>query len=401
MAGILKTFPQNKHELKRQEDEYWQKLRQADNDRRSREATLQHLQPYIQTEQLRQQQQVQQLQQQYRLQQQLLSQQQKRLAEELEWLRQHQQKQAAAIERQQQQQQQKKPVVGETARLVQDDAVLSQQQLRERERQAALAIERQQQDAWNCFTLSKDHHEQTTERQQRQQPDIRLEQRQRQVETEQQQRRVQAELNERQQVEREKLLQLYKLRKQQEQQVAEQRHRLQQALLSSNLQQYQQQPVDESVQNERSCETDEVLSELMGSGPPCVQESNNTQQQPHVSSAPQPWNQALTTDNKTQVDVDAKDEDDASEEEDHPGHYNQQAQNQQYDWRGLRRISKAYVPMPRLKRGRKGRGDLFEDDYHAGFNKMEIQALSTAGKAAYEAQRQKRQQHEEPVVELE
>ncbi|KAF9911528.1 hypothetical protein EC991_003331 [Linnemannia zychae] len=400
MEGILKTFPQDKGSPKRQEEEYWQKLRKVDNDRGSREAILQHLQPYIQTEQLRQQQQqVQQIQQQYRLQQQLLYQQQKRLAEELEWLRQHQQKQAAVIERQQQQQ--RMQMVGEKESVIQADAVWSQKQHMERDIQAALAAERQQQDAWNFFTMSEDYQEKTVDRHQQQpQTDIRPKpQQHRQVEIEQQQGRVQVGLDERQRIERDQLQQLYMLRKKQEQQVVEQRQRQEQIILKN----MHLQPFDHPLPHERPCQIDEVHSELRGSGPLCEQQPNSAQQleQTFVSYPPQPWNYTLTSSTDNQAGVDAEEEDKVSEEEFRSGYYNQQVQNIQYDWRGLRRINKAFVPMPRLKRGRKGRGDLFQDDYHAGFNKTEILALSTAGKATYEAQRQKRQQYEEPIVDLE
>ncbi|KAF9104364.1 hypothetical protein BGX29_002048 [Mortierella sp. GBA35] len=60
---------------------------------------------------------------------------------------------------------------------------------------------------------------------------------------------------------------------------------------------------------------------------------------------------------------------------------------------------KAYVPPKgrgRRLRSRKGRGDLFEDDYHAGYNKDEIYVMSATRKAEYEADRQKRQHHDAP-----
>ncbi|KAK3824082.1 MAG: hypothetical protein J3R72DRAFT_458590, partial [Linnemannia gamsii] len=402
MEGILHTLPQGIDELKRQEEKYWRQLQQADNDRRSREAILRHLQPYIETERLRQQQQqVQQLQQQYRLQQQLLSQQQKRLAEELEWIRLHQQKQTAAIGRQQQQQQQQKK---------KKDVVLAENMTRvgvnvwnpqHHEGQAVLTVERHQQDTSNWFTLSKDHEQPQQSYAQEDQ------QRQRQAEVEHQLSREQAELDERQRVERDEIWQLYKLRKQQEQQLVEERQRRyllqpqQQAILSDKL---QQQACEIFLQYEPSSRK---ASEPMEPGPTPVQESNLHEQQlfiqPFISSTLPSWDQALNSNHIENQAADEDDDDEANEGQDHPGqHYNShQEQSQQYDWRGLRRISKIYTPIPRCKRGRKGRGDLFEDDYHAGYNKIEIQALSTAGKAAYEAQRQMRQQHDEPTLDLE
>ncbi|KAF9079805.1 hypothetical protein BGX23_003195 [Mortierella sp. AD031] len=62
---------------------------------------------------------------------------------------------------------------------------------------------------------------------------------------------------------------------------------------------------------------------------------------------------------------------------------------------------KAYTPPSgrgRRMRSRKGRGDLFEFDHHAGYNKDEILAMSSARKAAYEAQRLKCQQQEVPPL---
>ncbi|KAG0279546.1 hypothetical protein BGZ96_001933 [Linnemannia gamsii] len=149
-----------------------------------------------------------------------------------------------------------------------------------------------------------------------------------------------------------------------------------------------------------------MYSELIESGPPHGQEPNKTRHQNHYTynrpliPAPQNWVQStFATNNGNKDDIEYRDDDGDDElDEDYLGqYYNQQAPNQQqHDWRDLRRLGKVYVPLPRRKRGRKGRGDLFEDDYHAGFNKIEIQALSTVGKAAYEAQRQKRQYHEAP-----
>ncbi|KAG0273632.1 hypothetical protein BGZ95_010562 [Linnemannia exigua] len=53
---------------------------------------------------------------------------------------------------------------------------------------------------------------------------------------------------------------------------------------------------------------------------------------------------------------------------------------------------------PRQKKGRKGRGDLYQDDYHAGFSKSEIQAMSSERKAEYEVRKLKRQMHETTVA---
>ncbi|KAF9151426.1 hypothetical protein BG015_006687 [Linnemannia schmuckeri] len=163
----------------------------------------------------------------------------------------------------------------------------------------------------------------------------------------------------------------------------------QQAILSNILQ--QQSP---------STERDDGYSELIRSGPPQIQESKSHKPRPQYNRplipAPQNWVQStFDTDNNNQGGIEDKYDDDEELEEDyHSGQqYHQQAQQ---DWRDLRRLNKIYVPLPRLKRGRKGRGDFFKDDYHAGYNKIEIQALSSARKAAYEAQRQNHQYHNTP-----
>ncbi|KAG0271902.1 hypothetical protein BGZ95_000227 [Linnemannia exigua] len=230
-------------------------------------------------------------------------------------------------------------------------------------------------------------------------------QRQRQTEVEHQQSREQAELDERQRVERDEIWQLYKLRKQQEQQLVEERQwryqlqQQQQATLSDKFQQHVSETLLQYEPPSRKA------PEPMEPGPSLVQESNKAPQfiQTFVSSTPQSWSQALTADHVESQVADEDEDDEASDREGHPRQYynSQHTQSQQYDWRELRRISKVYTPMPRRKRGRKGRGDLFEDDYHAGFNKIEIQSLSTAGKAAYESQRQRRQQHDAPALDLE
>ncbi|KAF8923987.1 hypothetical protein BGZ47_004327, partial [Haplosporangium gracile] len=65
-------------------------------------------------------------------------------------------------------------------------------------------------------------------------------------------------------------------------------------------------------------------------------------------------------------------------------------QDTDYARRGLRKTEKAYIPPPtgkgRRRRGRKGKGDLFEHDYHAGYSKPEILAMSSERKATFEAQ---------------
>ncbi|KAK3821891.1 MAG: hypothetical protein J3Q66DRAFT_334587 [Benniella sp.] len=60
------------------------------------------------------------------------------------------------------------------------------------------------------------------------------------------------------------------------------------------------------------------------------------------------------------------------------------------NWRTRRRTEKAEQSAKscgRRKRGRKARGDLYEDDYHAGHTKQEIQDKSRQQKAGYEARR--------------
>ncbi|KAG9069567.1 hypothetical protein KI688_010471 [Linnemannia hyalina] len=363
-----------------QEQEYWKHLRQADNDHRSREAILRHLQPYIETERLRQhQRQVHQLQQQNHLQQQLLSQQEKRLAEELEWLQRHQRKQAAAIERQRQAallRGGQKAQAGGEGEIQQDDrsGLVKQGAL------VGLSV----QELWGRIPSTKNHI-QPNERHQHQQ----------QTQPHQQQTQQQTEVEKRQHREKRELWELYKLRKQQEQEIVERRQlqqqQLQQALLSNKL---EQQP---------SVKKDEAYSELIKPGPSPGQESKSSKALPRYNRplipAPLNWVQStIDIDNNNQNGIEDSDDDEevGFEGEDHLGqHYNQQ---DQYDWRGLRRLSKVYVPLPRRKRGRKGRGDFFEDDYHAGFNKIEIHTLSSAGKAAYEAQRQNRQHHDAPPL---
>ncbi|KAF9120597.1 hypothetical protein BGW39_011250 [Mortierella sp. 14UC] len=80
-----------------------------------------------------------------------------------------------------------------------------------------------------------------------------------------------------------------------------------------------------------------------------------------------------------------------------PGHqhhslqHHRQQQNQQ-DWRDVRKANKAPTSYtPRQRKGRRGRGDMYMDDYHAGYNKVEIQAMSSERKAAFEAQKLKRE----------
>lgn len=66
-----------------------------------------------------------------------------------------------------------------------------------------------------------------------------------------------------------------------------------------------------------------------------------------------------------------------------------------YQWRGLKKTDKAYTPhngKGRRKRCRKGKGDLYENDYHAGLSKSEILAMSSERKAAFEVQKLKREQ---------
>ncbi|KAG0370428.1 hypothetical protein BC939DRAFT_434741 [Gamsiella multidivaricata] len=59
------------------------------------------------------------------------------------------------------------------------------------------------------------------------------------------------------------------------------------------------------------------------------------------------------------------------------------------DWRKLRKASRTQqssTSVGRRKRGRKGRGDLYEDDYHAGHSKKEIQEMCQERQAVFEAQ---------------
>ncbi|KAG0378944.1 hypothetical protein BGX24_002276, partial [Mortierella sp. AD032] len=83
-----------------------------------------------------------------------------------------------------------------------------------------------------------------------------------------------------------------------------------------------------------------------------------------------------------------------------PNHQNHQIQcpphYHQEDRRQANKTSSAFVP--RQKKGRKGRGDLFQDDYHAGFSKPEIQAMSSERKAEYETRKLKSQLHETIVA---
>ncbi|KAF9184189.1 hypothetical protein BGZ51_003507 [Haplosporangium sp. Z 767] len=58
------------------------------------------------------------------------------------------------------------------------------------------------------------------------------------------------------------------------------------------------------------------------------------------------------------------------------------------DWRGQRKSNRQNQPPSscgRRKRGRKGRGDLYEDDYHAGHSKGEIKAMCRERNAAFQA----------------
>ncbi|OAQ32675.1 hypothetical protein K457DRAFT_1138187, partial [Linnemannia elongata AG-77] len=383
MEGILSSTHKhggpNHHTQQQQEQEqiYWQHLRQADNDRRSREALLRHLQPYIETERLRQQQQeVLQKQQQNRLQQQLLLQQQKRLADEFEWLQRHQQKQAAVIERQRQAalwRGGQKALVGEGEQVRQDDC----SGLVKQGAPVGLSV----QELWDRIPSTKTQVQPNKRLQQQQQPQPQRQYFYSELEQQEKQQRVEAE--ERQRREKEELWELYRLRKQEEEENVERRKQLQQ----------QQLPVKK----------DQAYSELVKPGSPQEQEPKSNKVLPRYNRplipAPQNWVQStIDIDDNQQNGIEDSDDDKEVdlEGEDHLGqHYNQQTQ---YDWRGLRKLSKVYVPLPRHKRGRKGRGDFFEDDYHAGFNKIEIQALSSTGKAAYEAQRQNRQHHNAPPL---
>ncbi|KAF9911526.1 hypothetical protein EC991_003329 [Linnemannia zychae] len=67
-------------------------------------------------------------------------------------------------------------------------------------------------------------------------------------------------------------------------------------------------------------------------------------------------------------------------------------EHKQQNWRDVRRANKTPTSYtPRQKKGRKGRGDLFMDDYHAGYSKLEIHAMSNERKANFEVQRLKRE----------
>ncbi|KAF9129507.1 hypothetical protein BGX30_013919 [Mortierella sp. GBA39] len=68
---------------------------------------------------------------------------------------------------------------------------------------------------------------------------------------------------------------------------------------------------------------------------------------------------------------------------------------------GQKKTDKAYTPLSgkgRRKRGHKGKGDLYENDYHAGLTKSEILAMSSERKAAFEVQKLRRQHQHESVV---
>ncbi|KAG0304817.1 hypothetical protein BGZ97_001333 [Linnemannia gamsii] len=84
----------------------------------------------------------------------------------------------------------------------------------------------------------------------------------------------------------------------------------------------------------------------------------------------------------------------------HHHHHRYPVQNKEYTWRELRKDDKAYaLSSPsryagRRKRSRQGKGDLLENDYHAGLSKSEILAMSSERKAAFECQKLRRQQHE-------
>ncbi|KAF9136772.1 hypothetical protein BGX30_010877 [Mortierella sp. GBA39] len=316
----------------------------------------------------------------------LLSQQEKRLAEELEWLQKHQKKQAAVIERQRQaallRGGQKAQAEGEGKGEIQQD---DRSGLVKQGAPKGLSV----QELWGRIPSTKNHVQPNERHQHQQQP-----------QPQQQQRQPQPEVEESQHREKQGLWELYKLRKQQEQEIVERRQQLQQ---QQQQQQLQQAPLSNKLLQQPSAKKDEVYSELIKPGPPQGQESKSNKVLPRYNRplipAPLNWVQStIDIDNNKQNGIEDSDDDEevGFEGEDHRGHhYNQQAQ---CDWRGLRRLSKAYVPLPRRKRGRKGRGDFFEDDYHAGFNKIEIHALSSAGKAAYEAQRQNRQHHDAPPL---
>ncbi|KAK5821458.1 hypothetical protein F5H01DRAFT_364264 [Linnemannia elongata] len=83
----------------------------------------------------------------------------------------------------------------------------------------------------------------------------------------------------------------------------------------------------------------------------------------------------------------------------HHTHHRQTQGGHEYTWRGLKKSDKAYTTSPtgngRRKRCRKGKkGDLYENDYHAGYSKPEILAMSSERKAAFEVQKLRRQRHE-------
>ncbi|KAG0072514.1 hypothetical protein BGZ90_011890, partial [Linnemannia elongata] len=86
----------------------------------------------------------------------------------------------------------------------------------------------------------------------------------------------------------------------------------------------------------------------------------------------------------------------------HHTHHRQTQGGHEYTWRGLKKSDKTYTTSPtgngRRKRCRKGKkGDLYENDYHAGYSKPEILAMSSERKAAFEVQKLRRQRHEGPV----
>ncbi|KAF9273112.1 hypothetical protein BGZ88_004054 [Linnemannia elongata] len=289
----------------------------------------------------------------------LLLQQQKRLADEFEWLQRYQQKQAAVIERQRQAalwRGGQKALMEEVEEVRQDgrSGLVKQGAL------VGLSV----QELWDRIPSTKAQVQPNKRLQQQQQPQP--QQPHFYSELKQQEKQQGAEAEERQRREKEELWELYKLRKQ----------------------------VEEENKNQ-------AYSELVKPGPPQEQEPKSNKVLPRYNRplipAPQNWVQStIDIDDNQQNGIEDSDDDKEVdlEGEDHLGqHYNQQTQ---YDWRGLRKLNKVYVPLPRHKRGRKGRGDFFEDDYHAGFNKIEIQALSSAGKADYEAQRQNRQHHNAP-----
>ena len=78
----------------------------------------------------------------------------------------------------------------------------------------------------------------------------------------------------------------------------------------------------------------------------------------------------------------------------------QTQRDNEHAWRGLKKTNKAYTPPSgngRRKRCRKGKGDLYENDYHAGYSKPEILAMSSERKATFETQKLRRRQRESVV----